>query len=63
MGETLPLTHLPRLLRDMTGKRATYNRIYRMIVDGDLPAEKNASGRWMIKRQDLPTYTEKLKLN
>lgn len=63
MGETLPLTHLPRLLRDMTGKRATYNRIYRMIVDGDLPAEKNASGRWMIKRQDLPTYTDKLKLS
>lgn len=63
MSETLSLSELPRVLREMTGKRATYARIYRMVVDGDLPAEKNASGRWIIRRQDLPTYADKLKLN
>lgn len=62
MGETLALSELPRVLRDMTGKRAPYARIYRMVVDGDLPAEKNASGRWFIQRQHLSTYADKLGL-
>ena len=62
MSETFSLAELPRMLREMTGKRAPYQRIYRMIVDGDLPAEKTEAGRWLVRREDVPGIVEKLGL-
>jgi hypothetical protein len=61
MADTLSIADLPRTLRDMTGKRWSYQQLYRMVVDGDLPAEKNASGRWRVRRSDVPGIAEKLK--
>jgi hypothetical protein len=60
MSETLSLSDLPRTLREMTCKRVTYQRLYRLVVDGDLAAEKNSSGHWRIKRDDLPDIAAKL---
>ena len=62
MAETLKLSELPRTLRDMTGKRAPYQRLYRMVIDGDLPAQKNDIGRWIVKSSDVPGIARTLGL-
>lgn len=54
------LTQLPRALKESHQVRATYDRIYRMVINGDLPAEKDLGGRWIVKSDDLPVYAEKL---
>jgi hypothetical protein len=60
--ETMTLGELPRVLRAMTGKRAPYQRIYRMVVDGDLPAEKNLKGKWVVRRKDIPAVARIMNL-
>jgi hypothetical protein len=60
MSETLSLPSLPRLLREMTGRRVTYQSLYRRIVDGDLPAEKNEAGRWLVNRDDVDIIAAEL---
>lgn len=62
MSETLALPSLPRLLREMTGRRVTYQSLHRRIVDGDFPGEKNEAGRWMVKRADVDFIAAKLGL-
>ena len=62
MSETLPLTQLPRRIRVLTDGRATYQRLYRMILDGDLPAKQNDSGRWFVDADDVAAIAEKLGL-
>jgi hypothetical protein len=59
IADTLSLSSLPRTLRDMTGKRASYQTLWRKVMDGDLPAEKNAAGRWMIRREDVADIAAK----
>jgi hypothetical protein len=63
MSEVLSLSDVPRIIRNMTGKRASYQKLYRLLVDGDLPGEKNAAGRWQVRRQDIPVIAENLGLN
>ena len=60
MSETLSLPSLPRTLREMTGRRVSYSMLYRRIVDGDLPAQKNESGHWMVDRADVDAIAAKL---
>jgi hypothetical protein len=60
--DAIPLGDLPRILRSMTGKRAPYQKIYRLAVDGDLPLEKTDQGRWVARRGDIPAIAEILKL-
>lgn len=62
MCETFPLIQLPRRIRVLTGGRATYQRLYRMVVDGDLPAKQNDSGRWFVDADDVAAIAEKLGL-
>lgn len=62
MASTLSLSDLPRALREITGMRAPYQRIYRMVIDGDLPAQKNDAGRWFVNRDDIPVFVQKLGL-
>ena len=54
MSGTLSLSELPRALRELTGKRATYQKLYRLTIDGDIPAIKTVRGRWLVKESDLP---------
>jgi predicted site-specific integrase-resolvase len=60
MSETLALPSLPRLLRGMTGRRVTYQTLYRYVLNGDLPAKKNEAGRWLVDRADVDVIAAKL---
>jgi hypothetical protein len=60
MSDTVSLYELPRTLRDMTGRRTSYQTLWRNIMDSDLTAQKNAAGRWMIKREDVVGIAAKL---
>lgn len=61
MNETVGLTELPRALREFTGgSTATYQTLYREIVNGNLPAERSSSGRWLVRRTDLPRIAKTL---
>jgi hypothetical protein len=62
VSETLSLSDVPRIIRNMTGKRASYQRLYRLLVDGDLPGEKNSAGRWRVRREDIPVIANHLGL-
>ena len=63
MGDTVDLTDLRRALREITGRStATYQRLYRHVVDVNLPAERSASGRWRVRRTDLPKIAKVLGL-
>lgn len=56
------LTQLPRaLMKDYEGQ-TSYDRIYRLVIDGKVPAEKDIGGRWIVKSEDLPAYAAKLGL-
>ena len=62
MEDTLGLSALPKVIRGLTGKRKSYQSLYRRIIDGDLPAEKNSAGHWRVKSDDLPGIIKKLGL-
>lgn len=62
MAGTLMLTDTPRALKELTGVGIQYQKLYRHIVDGTIPAEKNISGRWFVKRSDLPEIAKTLGL-
>lgn len=63
MVGTVMLTDIPRALRELTGHGTTYQRVYRYVLDGTIPAEKSTTGRWFVKRSDLPTIAKTLGLN
>ena len=49
-----PLTLLPRKLAERTGKAPpAYNRCYRAVLDGLVPAEK-VGREWRVADSDLP---------
>jgi hypothetical protein len=54
------LTKLPRELRKITNERATYQRLYRMLTNGDLPGEQKPNGRLFVYRRDIPQILEAL---
>ena len=50
----IKLSELPRRLRDEFGVAISYRRIYTAVLDGIVPAERDASGsRWIIDPDDL----------
>ena len=60
--ETINLSELPRRLRKEHGVKISYRRVYTGVLDGDIPAEKDASGtRWKIKVDDLPEIAKTMK--
>lgn len=63
MPEYIPLSHLSRELREITGKKAPgYQSLYRRIMDGDIPAEVLAHNRWHVRREHLPAIMQTLGL-
>ncbi len=51
----IKLSELPRRLRDQFDVTVSYRRLYTAVLDGIVPAERDASGsRWLIDPNDLP---------
>ena len=58
---TIKLSEVPRHLRNEFGVAVTYRRLYTAVLDGIIPAERDASGtRWLIDKDDLPEIAETL---
>jgi hypothetical protein len=60
MDDTIPLTDLSRRLSDLTGGQVSYHRLYKLILDSEIPAEQAMNGRWRIKFDDVPKIADKL---
>ncbi len=57
----IKLSELPRRLRDEFGVTVSYRRLYTAVLDGTVPAERDASGsRWLIDADDLPEIAKTL---
>ena len=53
--QKIKLSELPRLLKHEFGLAVSYRRVYSAVLDGIVPAERDASGnRWLIKSDDMP---------
>jgi hypothetical protein len=51
---TLPL--VPREIAKRTGGPApSYRRVYAAVLNGDIPTELGANGRWSVAADDLDT--------
>jgi hypothetical protein len=53
MPDRIPLTQLPRELREAGGPPVGYRRLYNLILDGRLPALRDERA-WTVARDDLP---------
>lgn len=60
MTTTIKLTDVPRRIRKDFGKIVPYRKLHGRILDGAVPAERDASGRWEILLTDLPAIAEDL---
>ena len=57
----IKLSEIPRRLRDEFGLVVTYRRVYTAVLDGMVPAERDASGsRWLVDAGDLPGIAKTL---
>lgn len=61
MPDRIPLTQLPLELRNAGGPTVGYRRLYNMILDGRLPAERGSTA-WSISRADIPAVIAALAL-
>lgn len=60
MHERIPLTLLPRELRQAGGPAISYRAAYNAALDGRLPAERGDNGRWTVARDDLARIADAL---
>ena len=60
-SDLIPLSLLPRALREATGASPTYRQIYMKVLNGELPAD-NDGGRWFVDRARLPDIARALGL-
>ena len=57
----IKLPEVTRHLRDDFGVSVSDRRLYTAVLDGIVPAEKDASGsRWLVDADDLPKIAEAL---
>ncbi len=54
MPARIPLSLLPRELQRLTGASPGYRALYNAALDGRIPAELGANGRWSVARDDVP---------
>ena len=58
--EMIKLSEVPRRLRDQFGVTVSYRRLYTAVLDGIVPAERDASGsRWLVNAVDLSDLAQK----
>ena len=48
----MPLTAVPRALRDLTGQTVTYQQLWAAATAGSIPAERHA-GHWVVRPDRL----------
>ncbi|HUU66734.1 MAG TPA: hypothetical protein VMW57_05550 [Methyloceanibacter sp.] len=57
----IPLAELPRKLREEFGLSVSYRRVYGLVLDGVVPAEKDErSARWFVSCDDLAEIAKSL---
>jgi hypothetical protein len=57
----IKLSEVPRRLREDFGVSISYRRLYGLVLDGIVPAEKDETGnRWLIACNDLGQVAEML---
>ena len=56
LPERIPLSGIPRALiaAGFTDRPVGYNRLYRLIVSGAIPAQQTMTNRWSVQSRDLP---------
>lgn len=61
-NEKIMLSEVPGILRKEFDADISYRQLYMGVLDGKVPAEKDASGaRWFINRKDLRKIAVALK--
>ncbi len=61
-NDKIKLSETPRRLRDEFNVIVSYRSLYHKVLDGIIPAERDASGgRWVINVSDLPAIAEAMK--
>jgi hypothetical protein len=53
----IPLTELAHELTLLTGKKTKYRRLYDLVLNGDLPAER-INGRLFVREENVPGIAE-----
>ena len=62
--DKIKLPETARRLREDFGVSVSYRSIYHKVLDGIIPAERDASGgRWLVKVSDLPTIADAMRSN
>lgn len=56
--ENIPLTDLPRALREH-GAAPSYQQCWKAVIAGDVPAAR-AGSRWIVQAADLPAIARTL---
>ena len=59
MTDTVPIVEAPRALREY-GLATTYQRLWRAVVAGDVPAER-VGKKWHVRTADLAIIAQILK--
>ncbi len=61
-NDKIKLSETPRRLRDEFDVIVSYRSLYHRVLDGIIPAERDASGgRWVINVSDRPAIAEAMK--
>ncbi len=61
-NDKIKLSETARRLREDYDVSVSYRSIYHKVLDGIIPAERDASGgRWVINVSDLPAIAEAMK--
>lgn len=59
----IKLIDLPRTLQSTTGQSVSYAACYNAVVNGLIPAERNATGtRWLVDARQLPSVIKHFSL-
>ncbi len=61
-NDKIKLPETARRLREDFGVIVTYRYLYHRVLDGIIPAERDATGsRWFINISDLPAIADAMK--
>lgn len=53
VDDRLSLVEVMREVRQRYGASVEYNRLWRYVAQGEVPAER-AGSRWLVRRSDVP---------
>lgn len=62
MATRRPLSQLPRELLRHCGSPVPYQRLYRAVLNCQIPAQQGENGRWTYNPEDVPAIASALRL-